>query len=86
MASDSLAEDGDLTVVEGNAPGPFVVVSSCIDCDTCRCIAPALFARNPTRGCSYMRSQPDTEDEEELMEEAIECCPVCAIRKVGTDE
>jgi ferredoxin len=84
MVSDSPLQDEDVTVTEGNAPGPFVVVNSCIDCDTCRCIAPTLFARNPAHGCSYVCAQPETEEEEELMEEALECCPVGAIRKVST--
>jgi ferredoxin len=71
----------DEMIVEENAPGPNFVVCACIDCDTCRCIAPALFARSAVHGYSYVRRQPETEDEQELMEEAIECCPVGAIRK-----
>jgi ferredoxin len=75
----SAAEYAD--AVPENVAGPYLVVCTCIDCDTCRCIAPTLFARSRASGYSYICRQPATEHELELMEEAIECCPVGAIRK-----
>jgi ferredoxin len=76
----------DERAVSENVPGPNYVVTSCIDCDTCRCIAPALFARSAAQGYSYVRKQVETAEEQELMEEAIECCPVNAIRGGGSTE
>jgi ferredoxin len=75
----------ELTIIPENVPGNNYVLDSCIDCDTCRCIAPGLFARSQVNGYSYVRRQPVTELDEELMEEAIECCPVSAIRDRRSD-
>jgi len=67
--------------VPENAEGPFFVDDSCIDCDTCRCISPGNFRRSDEHGYSYVYRQPTTEEERELVEEAIDCCPVGAIGK-----
>lgn len=69
-----------LDIVARNAPGPYYVTHDCIDCDTCRCIATALFERCDD-GYSFVRRQPVTTEEWELMEEAKDCCPVNAIQK-----
>ena len=65
--------------VPDNQPGPYFVDSSCIDCDTCRCISPELFRRNDEEGYSYVQRQPQCSTEEQQMEEAMDCCPVDAI-------
>lgn len=65
--------------VSENAEGKYFVDASCIDCDTCRCISAVHFRRTPERGYSYICKQPSTPAEVELIEEAIECCPVRAI-------
>jgi ferredoxin len=80
MSDAPIAHEEDAAVPD-NAEGPYLVVCSCIDCDTCRCIAPRLFSRSRESGYSYVAQQPTTDDEIELMEEAIDCCPVGAIRK-----
>jgi ferredoxin len=67
--------------VPENVDGIFFVDDSCIDCDTCRCISPANFRRSEEHGYSYVYRQPATAEEAELVEEAIECCPVGAIGK-----
>ena len=40
-----------------NAQGDLFVDASCIDCDTCREIAPEIFSR-ASRGVSYVANQP----------------------------
>ena len=40
--------------VEENAPGPFYVDSTCIDCDVCRDAAPANFTRSFKHAYSYI--------------------------------
>lgn len=65
--------------VPQNVPGPFFVDAACIDCDTCRCIGPDHFARDEEEGYSYVCAQPTNEEEVDLMEEAMDCCPVDAI-------
>ena len=68
-----------------NAPGKFYVDDSCIDCDVCRQTAPDIFARNEEGGYSYVRRQPETEEEEDLCREAMEACPVEAIGDDGEE-
>jgi ferredoxin len=69
--------------VPENAQGRYFVDASCIDCDTCRCISPVHFRRCNENGYSYIFQQPVTPEENESIEEAVDCCPVDAIGKVG---
>jgi ferredoxin len=69
--------------VPENADGRFFVDNECIDCDTCRCIAPQLFNRNADGGYSYVTRQPENDDEIEEIREAMDLCPACAIGEVG---
>lgn len=64
-----------------NVAGAFFVDDNCIDCDTCRCLGPRNFVRSDN-GYSYVFKQPETEEEIEDVEDAIDCCPVSAIGKV----
>ncbi|MBM3516561.1 MAG: MBL fold metallo-hydrolase [Alphaproteobacteria bacterium] len=61
----------------GNAAGAFFVDTTCIDCDTCRVIAPASFAE--ANGQSYVHSQPATAEERHRALMALVACPVGAI-------
>jgi glyoxylase-like metal-dependent hydrolase (beta-lactamase superfamily II)/ferredoxin len=61
----------------GNAPGDFYVDSTCIDCGTCRQVAPATFADG--RDASYVHSQPARDDESHRARMALVACPVAAI-------
>jgi len=58
-----------------NAPGTFYNDNSCIDCDACREIAPAIFRRDDDGGASYVWHQPASEGELALAREAMENCP-----------
>ena len=69
--------------VEENAPGPFYVDSSCIDCDVCRDAAPANFTRSFKHAYSYVSKQPENETERAACREAFETCPVDAIGRDG---
>jgi len=60
-----------------NAPGDFYVDSTCIDCGTCRQVAPATFADG--RDASYVHSQPASDDESHRARMALVACPVAAI-------
>lgn len=44
--------------VSENVPGDFFVDSTCINCDTCRQIAPAVFAE--AAETSFVAAQPDS--------------------------
>jgi glyoxylase-like metal-dependent hydrolase (beta-lactamase superfamily II)/ferredoxin len=60
-----------------NAEGPFFVDSTCIDCDTCRQIAPATFGE--TGEFSYVRLQPRDVAEEQAAFRALVACPTASI-------
>lgn len=62
-----------------NVPGKFFVDQECIDCDLCRETAPDNFTRNEDGGYSFVKKQPENEEETALCMEALEGCPVEAI-------
>lgn len=66
-----------------NTPGKFYVDRQCIDCDVCRDTAAANFTRNDDNGYSFVKKQPETDEEFELCEEAMNACPVEAIGDDG---
>jgi hypothetical protein len=59
--------------VPENVEGPFFVDSTCIDCDTCRQIAPATFGE--TGEFSYVQCQPRDIAEERAAFRALVACP-----------
>ena len=60
-----------------NVDGPFFVDSTCIDCDTCRQIAPAIFGGSG--GFSFVQLQPRSEDERRGALRALVACPTASI-------
>mmetsp|Transcript_6501 Transcript_6501/g.11617 ORF Transcript_6501/g.11617 Transcript_6501/m.11617 type:complete len:370 (-) Transcript_6501:1732-2841(-) len=66
--------------LEDNVEGEMFVDSSCIDCDTCRWMAPNTFAR--AHGLSYVHTQPSTENPEDRLDafRAMISCPTSSIR------
>jgi glyoxylase-like metal-dependent hydrolase (beta-lactamase superfamily II)/ferredoxin len=64
-----------------NVPGPFFVDSTCIDCDTCRQLAPATFGETGTY--SFVQFQPRTSDEQRAAYRALAACPTASI---GADD
>ena len=68
--------DRALRVLE-NVDGPFFVDSSCIDCDTCRQLAPATFADQGDH--SYVHTQPYDAAEEQAALRALVACPTGSI-------
>lgn len=67
--------------VSENAEGEFFVDSTCIDCDTCRQIAPSVFRDHG--GASSVYAQPATAEEEERASMALVACPTASIGKLG---
>jgi glyoxylase-like metal-dependent hydrolase (beta-lactamase superfamily II)/ferredoxin len=62
-----------------NAEGELFVDSSCIDCDLCRQLAPAVFAREDRRGQSYVARQPAGGAEQHRALMALVTCPTSSI-------
>ncbi|MDB5047435.1 MAG: gloB 1 [Fibrobacteres bacterium] len=61
----------------GNADGDFYVDGSCIDCDTCRWLAPETFFR--TAGQSAVRNQPQSPESRHRALLAVTACPTASI-------
>jgi ferredoxin len=69
--------------LEDNVSGKWYVDSNCIDCDVCRTTAPNNFQANEDEGYSFVNKQPEGDEEQALMEEAMESCPTEAIGDDG---
>lgn len=73
-----------------NIDGHFFVDSSCIDCDTCRQIAPETFRDHGGQASVYSQPQDEAEQRRSLM--ALAACPTGSIgttkeydRRIGVD-
>jgi ferredoxin len=64
-------------ILETNIDGDFFVDSSCIDCGTCRWMAPATFDRK--RRLSRVFEQPQSTNDIDLALEALVACPTASI-------
>jgi len=62
-----------------NADGDLFVDATCIDCATCRYLAPEVYARSGTSGRSYVRRAPRAGDEERRALMALVACPTASI-------
>ncbi len=63
--------------VPENVAGEFFVDATCIDCDTCRQVAPEVFGEAPDH--AYVHSQPRTEQATRAALQALVCCPTGSI-------
>lgn len=63
-----------------NIQGDFFVDSSCIDCDTCRWMAPTVFNREAEQSAVY--HQPETDTERLAAMQALLSCPTASIGTV----
>jgi glyoxylase-like metal-dependent hydrolase (beta-lactamase superfamily II)/ferredoxin len=65
-----------------NVPGEFFVDSTCIDCDTCRHVAPSVFDRAEGIEQSYVFHQPAGSEEFDRALMALVACPTASIGTV----
>lgn len=70
--------------VPENVPGDFFVDSTCIDCDACRQIAPAVFGE--AAETSYVKAQPVSEADRRRALRALLACPTGSIGCRGGDD
>src|SRR5438105_9127467 len=70
--------------VPENVPGDFFVDSTCIDCDACRQIAPAVFGQ--AAETSYVKAQPAATAERRQALRALLACPTGSIGCLGEDD
>ena len=68
---------------EDNVRGKYYVDEECIDCNLCNEISPSVFMRNDEAGHDFVYKQPETKEELDLTQDAIDSCPVEAIGDDG---
>ena len=66
-----------------NKAGKFYVDRTCIACDACCIAAPDNFKMNENDGHAYLSKQPESPEEANFCQEALEGCPVEAIGTEG---
>jgi glyoxylase-like metal-dependent hydrolase (beta-lactamase superfamily II)/ferredoxin len=64
-----------------NVPGDFFVDTTCINCDTCRQLAPTSFGE--AHDLSFVKAQPVDTDEKRLATRALLACPTGSIGTAG---
>jgi glyoxylase-like metal-dependent hydrolase (beta-lactamase superfamily II)/ferredoxin len=69
--------------VAEDVPGDFFVDSTCIDCDTCRQVAPAVFAEADNN--AYVHHQPTDAEQRRSALRALVCCPTGSIGSLASD-
>jgi len=67
-----------------NSPGDFFVDDTCINCDTCRQLAPTVFADDGDY--SFVKSQPHSTEETRQALHALLACPTSSIGTTGTQK
>ncbi|HEV8430075.1 MAG TPA: ferredoxin [Pyrinomonadaceae bacterium] len=65
-----------------NVPGRFYVTQDCLACESCQVVAPNNF-RYGDNGLSYVFKQPSDPEELKQCEEAVDYCPMEAVRNDG---
>ena len=70
--------------VPENAPGDFFVDLTCIDCVTCRQIAPAAFGQAATT--SFVKAQPSAKADRRVALQALLAFPTGSIGDLGGDD
>ncbi len=73
-----------LKSVPENVPGEFFVDSTCIDCDTCRQLAPAVYGEAAEH--AFVHRQPANSDHRRRALHALVCCPTGSIGSRGPDK
>jgi glyoxylase-like metal-dependent hydrolase (beta-lactamase superfamily II)/ferredoxin len=66
----------------GNAPGELYVDQSCIDCETCRRLAPQVFSRDASVGQSVVSAQPA---DAASLRRALMALVACPTASIGTE-
>lgn len=71
-------------IVSANVAGPLFVDETCINCDTCRQLAPTIFGEQD--GYSYVQRQPVNQHDERASMHALLSCPTGSIGTTGPND
>ena len=77
-------EPAVLKRLPNNVPGRFFTPEDCDGCAYCASVAPENFDYEKASNTYYVSKQPGTPVEEEFVREALEDCPVDAIRTLDS--
>ena len=66
-----------------NVPGKYYITDECDGCAYCASVAPENFDYDKESNSYFVCKQPADANEEELVQEALEDCPIDAIRANG---
>jgi ferredoxin len=70
----------DTKKLPANVPGKYYTTEECDGCAYCASLAPENFDFEKDSNTYFVTRQPQTAEEEEFMVEAMDDCPVDAIR------
>ena len=65
----------------GNVEGEYYTTDGCDGCAYCASVAPENFDFNKQENTYFVSKQPSTAEEKEFVQEALDDCPVDAIRR-----
>lgn len=77
-------ESGHPGKLAGNVEGEYYTTEECDGCAYCASVAPENFDFNKEQNTYYVSKQPATPEEEDYVQEAMDDCPVDAIRRTTT--
>ena len=69
-----------------NVKGKYYVTEECDGCAYCASVAPENFDFDKENNTYYVSKQPSNQEEAEFMQEAMDDCPVDAIRAQGNND
>jgi len=75
-----MMEQRELERLPNNVPGKYYTTEDCDGCAYCASVAPDNFDFEKDSNTYFVAKQPATPEEEEFVHEALEDCPVDAIR------
>jgi ferredoxin len=77
-------EQREVQRLPGNVPGKYYTTEVCDGCAYCASVAPENFDYQKDSNTYFVARQPRTPEEEDFVREALEDCPVDAIRSEET--
>lgn len=74
-------EEESFSMNPKNVPGRYATSADCARCELCYACLPEVFQIDED-GKSYLKRQPKTQKELDLIQEAIENCPISGIVEI----
>jgi ferredoxin len=73
-------DSDDTSKLPNNVPGKYFTTAECDGCAYCASVAPENFGFDKETNTYYVSRQPEDSEEDELVREAMDDCPLDAIR------